>query len=135
PEILAKIMDNGGSIKGLDDLFTKEEQELWATAHDITVEDHIRVQSVWQRTLDGNDGAMPMASISKTINAPSSATVDDVKRIFDLAFDSRLKGITLYRDGSYADQVLRTDVKNEENKSDLSESSGDDFNSEVERLT
>lgn len=109
PAVMKAIMDNHGSIHGLDEFFTAEEQALWATAHDISPEDHLRVQALWQMELDGADGYAPMAAISKTINLPNSATVEDVKKIYELAFNAGLKGTTMYRDGSRYDQVLTTD--------------------------
>lgn len=115
-KVIAAIYDNHGSIKGLDDLFTAEEQAIWVTAHDLTPEQHIAVQAAWQTSLDGPD--MAMASISKTTNLPHSATPDEIGRIYQLAWESRLKGITIYRDGSREDQVLRTDSFNKEMEED-----------------
>lgn len=62
------------------------------TAHDITPERHIAVQSAVQRFVD--------SSVSKTINLPDSATVEDIMKIYEMAYDRGCKGITVYRDGS-----------------------------------
>ena len=64
---------------------------------DLTPEDHVRVQATVQRYVD--------QQISKTLNGPTSHTVDDVKRLYRLAYDLGCKGITYYRDGS-RDAVL-----------------------------
>lgn len=61
-------------------------------ANDLTPEDHIAVQALVQQYTD--------SSISKTVNGPNSHTVDDVKRLYGLAYDTGCKGITYYRDGS-----------------------------------
>ena len=63
----------------------------FVSANDLTPEEHVRVQAVVQQFTD--------ASISKTVNAPNSHTVEDVKRLYTLAYDLGLKGITYFRDG------------------------------------
>jgi len=67
-------------------------------AESISVEGHIKMQAAWQKYI--------CAAVSKTINMPSSATVEDVKSAYLLAYKSGCKGITIYRDGSKANQVL-----------------------------
>jgi ribonucleoside-diphosphate reductase alpha chain len=64
---------------------------VFVTAHDIEPYWHMRMQSAFQRHCD--------SSISKTINFPHDAKVDDVREIFDLAIDLDVKGVTVYRDG------------------------------------
>lgn len=64
----------------------------FVAANDLTPEDHVRVQATIQYYTD--------SSISKTVNAPHSHTVEDVKKLYTLAYDLGLKGVTYMRDGS-----------------------------------
>lgn len=82
-------------VKGVPD----HVKALFLTAADISPEDHVRMQAVFQAHCD--------TSVSKTINFRQSATQDDVRRAFLLAYEQGCKGITIYRDGSRPDQVLR----------------------------
>jgi ribonucleoside-diphosphate reductase alpha chain len=63
----------------------------FVSANDLTPEDHVRVQALVQQYTD--------SSISKTVNAPNSHTIDDVKTLYTLAYDLGCKGITYFRDG------------------------------------
>ena len=67
-------------------------------AMDLTPEEHIYVQAAIQRWTD--------SSISKTANAPSSYTLEDTARLYELAYDLGCKGVTIYRDQSRNEQVL-----------------------------
>lgn len=86
-------------------------KRVMVCAHDIRPNDHVRMQGVVQRAFDG--GARAANSISKTINLPNAATVEDVFGAYALAFDEGCKGITVYRDGSRQFQVLSTSVQSD----------------------
>lgn len=66
--------------------------EWFVSANELTPEDHVKVQGVIQKYVD--------ASISKTVNAPNSHTVDDVKKLYNLAYKLGCKGIAYMREGS-----------------------------------
>ena len=96
-EILAKIANNYGSVRGLAEI-PEWIQKTFVTAIDIHWTDHIMAQAVWQKWI-GN-------AIAKTINMPGDVTAEDVKYAYLLSHELGLKGVTVYRDGSRHEQVL-----------------------------
>jgi ribonucleoside-diphosphate reductase alpha chain len=80
--------------------------DYFVTAMDLSAEDHIRVQAAIQRWVD--------SSISKTANCPADFTIEETKRLYELAFELGCKGVTIYRDGSRDTQVLSTTEKKED---------------------
>jgi ribonucleoside-diphosphate reductase alpha chain len=83
----------------------------FVASNDLSPEEHIRVQSMVQRYTD--------SSISKTVNAPNNHTVEDVQKLYRMAYETGCKGVTYYRDGS-RDAVL-TRVEDEKKTKQESE--------------
>ncbi|MBN1175945.1 adenosylcobalamin-dependent ribonucleoside-diphosphate reductase [Candidatus Woesearchaeota archaeon] len=81
-------------------------QDFFVSAMDMGPEDHIDLQATIQRWTD--------SSISKTANVPSDFTVDQTMKLYEYAFDTGCKGVTIYRDGSRDEQILSTDKSAEE---------------------
>jgi len=77
----------------------------FVSANDLIPEDHVRVQATIQKYVD--------ASISKTVNAPKSHTIEDVKKLYTLAYELGCKGITYMREGSRPGVLERMDEKKE----------------------
>ncbi|MGZ6507371.1 MAG: TSCPD domain-containing protein, partial [Tumebacillaceae bacterium] len=98
----AKIVDDFyNTHPGVEEL-----PSYFVTAMDLSPVDHVMVQAALQKWID--------SSISKTCNAPNSYTVEDTKKLYDLAYELGCKGVTIYRDGSRSEQVLS--LKEEESK-------------------
>ncbi|MCX7943767.1 MAG: TSCPD domain-containing protein, partial [Deltaproteobacteria bacterium] len=97
-EIIAKIVEKGG-VQDVDGI-PQRVKRIFRTAHDISPEWHVRMQAAFQKYTDN--------AVSKTVNLPHSATQEDVKDIYLLAYKLGCKGVTVYRDGSREEQVLST---------------------------
>jgi ribonucleoside-diphosphate reductase alpha chain len=103
-KVIGEIQKDGhGSVQNLP--FVPEPiRKIFRCAHDISPLDHVRMQGVVQRAFD--ERGFAGNSISKTINLPNQATVDDVLSAYLEAYRTGCKGITVYRDGSREFQVL-----------------------------
>ncbi len=105
PELMRKIAKIG-TVQNIGEV-PEDVRNVFVTAQDITPEEHVRMQAAFQKYVD--------SSISKTVNFPHSATIDDVKKSYLTAWEMGCKGITIYRDGSRDNQVLNIgEVKGKE---------------------
>ena len=96
PEQRAEYRASGGHLS----------DPAYVTAYDISTQQHVNVTGIFARIID--------SGISKTVNLPNSATVDDVRRVYQDCYNMGCKGITIYRDGSRSFQPI--EVKKEETK-------------------
>lgn len=103
-ELMDKIITQG-TLAHIDEI-PEEIRKVFVCAHDITPIEHISMQANFQMHTDN--------AVSKTVNFPNSATREDVKEVYDLAYSLGCKGTTIYRDGSRDSQVLNIGKAEEE---------------------
>jgi ribonucleoside-diphosphate reductase alpha chain len=94
---LMKQLAEGKRLKDVEEV-PEEIKRLFITAHDISPEWHVKMQAAFQKFTD--------SAVSKTVNFPHEATPKDVAKVYMLAYQEGLKGITIYRDRSRESQVL-----------------------------
>lgn len=109
-ELMQKIAERG-SIQGMDEI-PVDVQRIFPIAYDVSPDFHLRMQAAFQKHTDN--------AVSKTVNFPQEATIEDVRRVFFLAYSEGCKGVTIYRDKSRQEQVLSIPAKKEENWTELS---------------
>ncbi|MGC8983908.1 MAG: vitamin B12-dependent ribonucleotide reductase [Thermosulfidibacteraceae bacterium] len=93
-----------GKISDIERL-PRKVREVFLTTYEIPLEAHIRMQAVIQKFVDN--------AVSKTINLPYEATVEDVERAYLLSYSYNCKGITVFRDRCYQDQVIKAGMDSE----------------------
>ncbi|MGQ9706036.1 MAG: vitamin B12-dependent ribonucleotide reductase [bacterium] len=103
-KLMEKIIEKG-SIQDITEI-AEDIRRVFVTALDIAPEWHIKMQSAFQKHIDN--------AVSKTINFPNNAIVDDIYNSYILAYNEGVKGITVYRDGSRQEQVLNVGKIKEE---------------------
>jgi len=95
-DLIQRVMEEG-TILHMDEM-PADVKEVFRVAHDIAPESHVLMQAAFQKGID--------LAVSKTINLPAEATVEDVESVYRLAWKTGCKGITIYRDSSRSEQVL-----------------------------
>lgn len=95
-DLMKKIAESG-TLSEFDEV-PQHVKRLFRTAHDIAPQWHVKMQAAFQKHTDN--------AVSKTVNFPADATIDDVSRAFSLAAEAGCKGLTIYRYGSRDHQVL-----------------------------
>lgn len=101
-ETMMKQIASDGTISHVDGI-SDEVKQIFATAHDVTPEWHVRMQAAFQLHTDN--------AVSKTINFEEHATREDIEKAYVLAFENNLKGITVYRNNSRTFQPMNLEVK------------------------
>ena len=94
---LAEETARTGSVQQIDAV-PDHIKRIFRTAHDISPEWHIKMQAAFQKYTDN--------AVSKTVNFPADATINDVEKVYSLAYQSGCKGVTIYRDGSRSGQAM-----------------------------
>ncbi len=102
-ELMQRIAEHG-TLHALTEI-PEDIRSLFVTAHDISPDVHIRMQAAFQKHTDN--------AVSKTVNFTNGATIADVARVYELAYQLDCKGVTIYRDGSRDQQVLSVGKKQE----------------------
>lgn len=108
-KLFEQVRENGGSLAGIKGV-PKQIADVYVVSSDLSVEEHVRMQGVMQAWIDN--------SISKTINFPSTASVDDVAKAYQLGWKMGLKGMTVYVEGSREQVVLEKKSAPFETKAD-----------------
>ncbi|MCK4584972.1 vitamin B12-dependent ribonucleotide reductase [candidate division WOR-3 bacterium] len=104
-ENLMREIAKNGSIQDTEGI-PEDIKRLFVTSHDIGPGWHIKMQAAFQKYVDN--------AVSKTVNLPHMATPEQVKEIYNLAYELGCKGVTIYRDGSKKAQVLNIGSVNKE---------------------
>jgi len=122
--LLSRVATNG-SLEQIDEI-PEAARRLFVTTHEIAPEWHVQTQAAFQKHID--------AAVSKTINFPHTATVEDVKQAYLSAYELGCKGLTIYRDGSREKQVLSTQPSSLREPTPLADASQAEMQSPENRL-
>ncbi len=102
-DIKEKIIKTG-KVSNIEEI-PEDIKKLFVTTYEINFEKHIKMQKAVQLFTDN--------AVSKTINLPHEATVEDIKEAYKLAYETGLKGITVFRDRCFQEQVIKSGIEEE----------------------
>ena len=107
--LMAQIAKDGSlsHVEGVPN----EIKRIFVTAHDVAPYWHVKMQAAFQLHVDN--------AVSKTVNFVESATIEDIKEVYILAYKNNLKGITVYRNNSRQFQPMNLDTKKKEPKIEI----------------
>lgn len=107
--LMAQIAKDGSlsHVEGVPN----EIKRIFVTAHDVAPYWHVKMQAAFQLHVDN--------AVSKTVNFVESATREDIKEVYILAYKNNLKGITVYRNNSRQFQPMNLDTKKKEPKIEI----------------
>lgn len=108
-ELIAQV-GKLGSVQNIEEI-PEDLKKIYVTSFDVAPSQHLKIQAAFQKHTDN--------SVSKTINLPPEATVEEVRSIYLLAHEMRCKGITVYRYGTKKEQVLSFSTGAEERATGL----------------
>jgi len=100
-ELMRKIAKTG-MLQDIEEI-PEDLKKVYVTSREIDTEWHIKMQAAFQKYTHN--------AVSKTINMPNSASIDDVKKAYKMAYDLKCKGLTIYRDNSRQVQILTSGTK------------------------
>jgi ribonucleoside-diphosphate reductase alpha chain len=106
-EIYKYIANNKGSCQGCKFL-TSEEQKIFVVAGDITPDEHVDILEIFAKYVS--------LSVSKTINVPKEATIEDISKVYLSAHKKGIIGVTVYRDGCREGILVHNDSDDSDNE-------------------
>jgi ribonucleoside-diphosphate reductase alpha chain len=95
-DLINNVMEQG-TIQHMEGI-PEDVKNVFRVSHDIQSDSHVKMQAAFQKNVE--------LAVSKTINMPAEATVEDVEKVYLMAWKLGCKGITIYRDSSRSEQVL-----------------------------
>lgn len=107
-EALMKQIAAAGTLAHIDEI-PADMKRNFVCSHDVSPLYHVKMQAAFQQYTDN--------AVSKTVNFSHDATVEDVQEVYMLAYKMDCKGVTIYRDGSRAEQVLNIGAVKKEGES------------------
>ncbi len=114
-KLIEKIVANGGVLGGLTEV-PDDIKKVFVSALEISPEWHVKIQAAFQKHVDN--------AVSKTINFPKEARVEDVREAYLQAYTLGTKGITIYRTGSREKEILQKVKTGDKNKEAGGEGNG-----------